>query len=272
MSALNIGGGSRSRYSCAERAITRARNSGESSKRRMKALACFSTLAGTISAVLSSPKRKIGSRSFRWRFAASTSSKTCHRDGLASAPIHGDQPARFAIEDIDQPPRVLVADAGDDAEPLFFDCGGKLPHTKSGGVLAFVILVDNGDRKCLEELHGRTLSTLRNFALRLESLLLQKHHRAKRTSSQHFSSEASTLISHRSTLDFAKADGVPTCTSGTLSRCIGCELKRLQALATALPHENGNAQNKQHDAVEHRLCSAAIERKHCEHERDHLHE
>ena len=66
--------------------MARARNCGESSNRRMKALACFSTLDGTISAVRSSPNRKMGKRWFRLRFAASTSSSTCHCLSLASAP------------------------------------------------------------------------------------------------------------------------------------------------------------------------------------------
>ena len=66
--------------------MARARNSGESSNRRMKALACLSTLAGTTSAVRSSPKRKIGSRSLRRRLAASIASRRSHCFGLASAP------------------------------------------------------------------------------------------------------------------------------------------------------------------------------------------
>ena len=133
--------------------MARAMNSGESSNRRMKALACFSTLAGTISAVSSSPNRKIGSRSLRLRLAASTSSSTCHCVVVGLRAVDGDQPAGLVVEDLDQPPRILVADAGDDAKPFLLDRGGKLLHAASGGMLAFVVLVDDGDRKRLKEFH-----------------------------------------------------------------------------------------------------------------------
>ena len=99
----------------------------------MKALACLSTLAGTISAVRSSPNRKIGKRSLRLRLAASTSSRTCHCVGRSLGAVDRDQPAGFVVEDFDQPPRVFVAEAGDDAKSLFLDGLGELPHAAPGG-------------------------------------------------------------------------------------------------------------------------------------------
>ena len=124
-------------------------NSGESSNRRMKALACFSTLAGTISAVRSSPNRKIGSRSLRLRLAASTSSRTCHCRRSVLRAVDRDQPARFGVEDVDEPPRVLVADARDDAKAFLLDRRGELPHAAPGSALAFVVFVDDRDREML---------------------------------------------------------------------------------------------------------------------------
>ena len=67
------------------------------------------------------------------------------RGGLRA--VDGDEPARFGVEDVDQPPRVLVAEAGDHAKSFLLDRGGKLPHAAPGGVLAFVVLVDDGDRE-----------------------------------------------------------------------------------------------------------------------------
>ena len=59
-----------------QRAIARAMNSNESSNSRINAFACLRTADGTISAVSSSPNRKIGSRSLRRRFAASPCSRS----------------------------------------------------------------------------------------------------------------------------------------------------------------------------------------------------
>ena len=132
----------------------------------MKALACFSTLAGTISAVRSSPNRKIGSRSLRLRLAASTSSRICHCARRVLRAVDRNQPAGLAVEDIDQPPRVFVAEAGHDAKAFLLDRGGELPHAASGGVLAFVVLVDDRDGKRLQEFH-RSLPA----AARLELVL-----------------------------------------------------------------------------------------------------
>ena len=79
---------------------------------------------------------------------------------LGFSSIDGDQPARLIVENIHQTPRVFVSHASDDAKSFFLDCGGKLPHTKRGGVLAFEILIDNRDGKCLEKLHAGTIRKL----------------------------------------------------------------------------------------------------------------
>ena len=130
--------------------MARAMNSGESSNSRMKALACFSTLVGTISAVISSPKRKIGSRSLRLRLAASTSSSTCHRVAASSEPSTETSQQELVVEDFDEPPGILVGDAGDHAETFLLDRGGKLLHAAAGGILAFIVLVDDGNRERLD--------------------------------------------------------------------------------------------------------------------------
>ena len=119
----------------------------------MKALACFSTLVGTISAVSSSPNRKIGSRSLRLRLAARTSSSTCHRVSASSEPSTEISQQEFVVEDFDEPPRILVGDAGDDAEAFLLDRGSKLLHAATGGMLAFIVLVDDGNRERLNRLH-----------------------------------------------------------------------------------------------------------------------
>ena len=113
--------------------MARARNSGESSNRRMKAFACFSTLAGTISAVRSSPNRKIGSRSLRRRLAASTSSRICHCVGVASAPSTETSQHDSLLKTSTSRRASVVAEAGDDAKSLLLDGGGELPHAAPGG-------------------------------------------------------------------------------------------------------------------------------------------
>ena len=68
-------------------------------------------------------------------------------------PVDRDQPAGFVVEDFDEPPRVLVADAGDDAEALLLDRGSELLHAATGGILALIVLVDDGNWERLNRLH-----------------------------------------------------------------------------------------------------------------------
>ena len=62
--------------------------------------------------------------------------------------------AGLAIEDMDQPSRVLVRDAGDHPKSLFLNCSSQLSHAEPGGMFAFKIFVDNGNGKGLKKLHG----------------------------------------------------------------------------------------------------------------------
>ena len=114
--------------------MTRAMNSGESSNNCMKALACLSTLAGTISAVRSSPKED------RQAVVAPALGR---QDLLQQLPllfagfgaIDRHEPARFVVEDLGKALGIRVAHACDDAKAFLLDGLGKLPHADSGGCL-----------------------------------------------------------------------------------------------------------------------------------------
>src|SRR4026209_1251997 len=96
--------------------MARAMNSGESSNNRMKAFACLRTLAGTISAVRSSPKRKIGRRSLRRGLGA----RVCVAPLPLLLPVFSatlrHEPARLIVEPLGKPFGILVAHACDDAK------------------------------------------------------------------------------------------------------------------------------------------------------------
>jgi hypothetical protein len=74
------------------------------------------------------------------------------RAGLCA--VHGNEPARLIIGDVDETARVLVTEAAHHAKSFLLDRRRKLTHAAAGGALAFVVLVDNGDGECLEKFHG----------------------------------------------------------------------------------------------------------------------
>jgi len=69
-------------------------------------------------------------------------------------PVDRYEPARFIVENFDQPLCVGVAQAGDDPKTLFLDGRGQHTHAAPGCTLSLIVLVDDGDRKRLQELHG----------------------------------------------------------------------------------------------------------------------
>ena len=79
--------------------------------------------------------------------------RICQRVASFSAPSTEISQQDFGVEDVNEPPGVLVADAADDAEALLLDRLGERPHAAAGGVLALEVLVDDRDRKALVELH-----------------------------------------------------------------------------------------------------------------------
>src|SRR4026209_1381537 len=111
--------------------MARARNSGESSNRRMKALVCFNTLAGTISALVAEQED---------RHAVVPPALRCQRF-LEDLPllrsrlraIDRNQPARLDVEHLGQTPRVRVADARDHAKPFLLDSASELAHAAPRG-------------------------------------------------------------------------------------------------------------------------------------------
>ena len=128
-------------------------NSGESSNSRMKALACLqharrNHLGGELVAEQEDRQPVVAAALGGQHLLEDLPSRR-----VVLGAVDRDQPAGFVVEDVDEPPRVLVADAGDDAKAFLLDRGGELPHAASGGVLAFVVLVDDGDRKRLLEFH-----------------------------------------------------------------------------------------------------------------------
>src|SRR3954466_8368129 len=136
--------------------MARARNSGESSKSRMKALACLSTAAGTVSAVRSSPKRNIGRGAVGRGLGGGTRTHPPQPPplrGVPLGPVDRHEPARLAVEHVDQALRVVVGQAGNDAQALLLDRLGELAHAAAGGGLLVEVLVDDRDRKPLQEVH-----------------------------------------------------------------------------------------------------------------------
>ena len=119
----------------------------------MKAFACLSTLAGTISAVSSSPNRKIGKSVVATALGGQHLLEDLPSRRGVLGPVDRDQPARFVVEDFDEPPCVLVADAGDDTEALLLYRGSKLLHAATGCMLALIVLVDDGNWERLNRLH-----------------------------------------------------------------------------------------------------------------------
>ena len=67
--------------------------------------------------------------------------------------VDRDQPAGFVVEDFGDPPRILVGDAGDDTEAQLFYLGSELLHAATGGILALVVLVDDGNWERFSRLH-----------------------------------------------------------------------------------------------------------------------
>ena len=67
--------------------------------------------------------------------------------------VDRDQPAGLVVEDFGKPPGVFVRQTRDYAEALFLDCGGQLLHPATSSALAFKVLIDDGDRKCLGPPH-----------------------------------------------------------------------------------------------------------------------
>jgi hypothetical protein len=68
-------------------------------------------------------------------------------------PIDGHEPARLVVEHLSETVGIGVAHACHDAETFLFEGLGKLAHANSGGLLAFIILIDDGNREGLKELH-----------------------------------------------------------------------------------------------------------------------
>ena len=68
--------------------------------------------------------------------------------------VYRDKPARFGVEDVDQSPRVFVAEPRHHAKAFLLDRCSKLPHAAPGSALGFVVFIDDRDGKRLLELHG----------------------------------------------------------------------------------------------------------------------
>ena len=129
--------------------MARAMNSDESSNSRMKALACLSTrgrnhLRGELVAEQEDRQPVVAAALGRQHLFQDL---PLRRLGLGAVDRH--QPARFGVEDIDQAPGILVAETGHHAKAFLLDRGSQLPHAAPGGVLAFVVFVDDCDRKRL---------------------------------------------------------------------------------------------------------------------------
>src|SRR5207237_8493624 len=76
--------------------------------------------------------------------------------------VNGNEPAGFVTGDIDEAPRIVVAEIRDDAESLLLDSGGQLTHAAPGGALSVIVFINDGHGECLQKVHGapRTPATL----------------------------------------------------------------------------------------------------------------
>ena len=76
--------------------------------------------------------------------------------------VYGHEPAGFVIGDIDEAPRIVVAEIRDDTESLLLDSGGQLTHAAPGGALSVIVFINDGHGECLQKVHGapRTPATL----------------------------------------------------------------------------------------------------------------